>query len=191
MDLVLKLFLKHHKFSSFHTSQINSNYLITTLNLIFSKLPKPNLNNINNIYNKIWNKLLKKKIFKSKNVLVITRCDNNHLLNSSYHNYFAIVESWDHPVKASFFFLPKKTFVWNDDLKEDVKNYQSYPDESIINTYPLKFRYLEEINEIEFNFKSKQIIDEIDFIDNKDYVLFICSYSKMSGSELFNEQLRS
>lgn len=189
LDYLIKSYFKREEFNSFHTNKPVKIPLFSILTQFLILLPKPSLKNINSIYNTIWSLIIRRKVFKTKNVLVISRSDNNYLLNSRYHNYYALVDSWDHAMKSSFFFKPIKTFVWNNDIKKDIEYFQNFKSKNIHLIFPLKFRYLKEIKTEEFLVKNREIKNEILFLNTNKYILFICTYSLFSGKDLYNEQI--
>jgi hypothetical protein len=185
-DFLLKQLLVNSKFSSQY-SRINktNSELLNFVGNVLLKLPKPNTKKVNKIYSSIWKLINRKPIFKTEKLLVVTRSGNSYLLNNKHHTIYTLVESWDHPVKSPFFFQSKTTYVWNQSLIEDVAEFQNYGVSSIKTIFPLKFRYIEELQNRTLNVSNTSIQNELNFIKKSSYILYICTYSNFSGNNLF------
>lgn len=187
IDFLIKQLIVKKTFS-FQYKRVNSskNKILKIMIHILGYLPKPNPNKINKIYNSVWVLLNRKPYYKTRNVLYITRSGITHTLNSKFHNIVTIVESWDHPVKSPFFVKSKKILVWNKDLLKDVKKFQN--ENSIIESYPLKFRYIDEFKRLKPEIANFRVKEEIEFTKKYSYWLYICTFSNFSGGNIFSDE---
>ena len=187
-DYFLKQLLTKNTFSSQYARIAPSGNKV--LNILYKAakwLPKPNQKKINAIYSKFWIRVNSKPFFPTKNVLVVSRCNNTIKLNNKHHNFFTIVESWDHPVKSPFYYKSKVTYSWNKELSNDMEKFQNNS-AKYTEIFPLKFRYLNQVNSLSSQAPS-ELKSEIDFITNNPYVLYICTYSGYSKGGLFDYEI--
>jgi hypothetical protein len=188
-DYFLKKLLTKETFSSQYARIVPSdNKILNILYKIAKWLPKPSQKKINSIYSKFWSRVNSKPYFPTKNVLVVSRCNNTIKLNNKHHNFFTIVESWDHPVKSPFYYKSKITYSWNKELSTDMEKFQNNS-KKYTEIFPLKFRYLDQVDSLSPQ-ASNKLKCEIDFIANNSYVLYICSTSGYSKGGLFDFELK-
>jgi len=83
---------------------------------------------------------VRKNVFASNRVISLSRISRPYLFNCKDLHHIAIMESWDHPVKAPWFISPRAALTWNKDLKQDIVNYQKISSVFYIN--PIKFSYI-------------------------------------------------
>lgn len=114
---------------------------IVLLKKLFKKLSRPE---INKGYGKFMN-IFRRNPFPEKKILTITNIGWHYMLGG-LKPMCCIMESWDHPIKRPFMVDPDITFTWNNDLKEEIQEYQGLKDVRLIT--PLKFRYIEEYGDL-------------------------------------------
>ena len=92
---------------------------------------------------KLFNLLLptKKWHFQSDFVISLSRVSRPYLFNDPSKKHVAIMESWDHPVKAPWFLFPRFTFTWNKQLGNDIAKFQGIS--RVRRISPLKFSYIQ------------------------------------------------
>lgn len=189
LDYALKQLLTKNTFSSQYARIAPTENKVLKRFYLFAKiLPKPNQKKINKIYSKFWKIFNGKSKFRSKEVLLITRVNNTSILNNKNIKVYTLMESWDHPIKSPFYIESEVTYSWNKELSNDIKGIQNNSNK-YKEVFPLKFRYLQRVKSLSSN-PPKEIQNEIEFITNNNYVLYICTYSSYSRSDLFDNELK-
>lgn len=189
IDYALKQLLTKNTFSSQYARIAPTENKLLKLFYVFAKvLPKPNQKKINKIYSKFWKFFNGASKFRSNEVLLVTRVNNTSILNNKNIKVYTLMESWDHPIKSPFYIESEVTYSWNKELSTDIKDIQNNSNE-YKEIFPLKFRYLQQVKSLSNN-PPKEIQNEIDFITNNNYVLYICTYSSYSRSDLFDNELK-
>ena len=189
IDYLLKQLLMKSDFSTQHSRIVKGRKgILGLLGKLLRILPKPRQNRVNTIYAYIWKNVLLKSYFRTSKVIYFTSSNNTYFLNSKQHNVFVVVESWDHPAKSPFFVIPEMVFTWNEALIKDIHDFQGSTNCMII--YPLKFRYIEEMKEGKKVISKNSIYnDDMKWIRNNSYILYICTYSSFSGPDYFSKEL--
>ena len=77
--------------------------------------------------------------FDTSLVITFSRVSCPYLFFGQTIKHLHIVESWDHAYKEPWFLRPRRTMVWNSDIRDEVKQYQGITRFHRIK--PLKFLY--------------------------------------------------
>lgn len=114
---------------------------------------------------------------KSNFLITISRVRSSHLICSKHIKHISVMESWDHPIKTPYYYLPDIILTWNRDLKKDIQKYQNFYNRKIFFIKPLKFRYIEErlvkdLNELEKSLTKKKYINELKLIKKRNVIVY-------------------
>lgn len=177
--VLLEALLVPYDFSSvyFHKSKGHSQqFVIRILKSIMPRLLKPlDINKTVTVVYRILNFFLCKKSYHFECVYCFTKVHYVGALHRVSKNHIAVMESWDHPMKFPYFFVPSYSFTWNKDLSYDESKFQSIGIHREI--YPLKFSYIKEYNnltteEIEGYLMNTDYAAEIQKIKGKRFILY-------------------
>jgi hypothetical protein len=121
--------------------------------------------------------------FDNKVIVSISRVSKPYLVCSKKIKHISIMESWDHPIKSPYFFIPSVALTWNSALKDDLKLYQSFNNIDTIG--PLKFKYIYERNNKSISRVHTSILNtiysnEINKVKDKGYILYACTTSSIN-----------
>ena len=132
-------------------------------------------------------------VFKSRLdcgvVVSLSRVSRPYLLCADELYNISVVESWDHPVKSPFYFVPDCSLTWNHDLKIDLENYQNFNNVQYIR--PLKLRYIDE----RIKKHSDELLEglpkgykeELKRVEGKTFVLYPTSTSSVNPLDHLGE----
>lgn len=136
---------------------------------------------INRTYSKVFSRF--SGLLPAQFVISFTRVSKPYLLAGKGLKHIAIMESWDHPVKAPWYVMPNYVLTWNRDLRKDVRCYQNVGKVGYV--IPLKFRYiaeLEKLSEVEMLRRlSLTYSEELSRVHRREFVLYPTSTSSINA----------
>ena len=179
-------FLVHSSFSTMYQRKVsNRHFLYQVLNKLAEKIT-PEGENFNRNYQKIM-RFFSPRI-EADILFVISRASMTHLLaNASVEKKIHLIDSWDHAVKAPFFFDADISLTWNTIIASDVKRIQKA--ERVYKTHNYKFSYLNGGDcdgELE-KFLSKESKADLEIFKTKKICLYPLSISKLNPKAFIEE----
>lgn len=177
--LILESFLVPINFSTVYLHKSQSFQRARVLRFIQKHIPRLfRVRDINGLVRRVYvllNYLFCRGTIRFDRIYCFTKVYYVGALHRLSDTHISIMESWDHPMKFPYFFVPRLSYTWNHDLASDERIFQGIRNHHRIS--PLKFSYIDEfkhlsIEDIESRLSNTEYSEEIQRLKGKKFVLY-------------------